>query len=78
MSDAEIGALVRRALEHEGVLSTLILRRGYDDKGKDYSATLHVYADYAENTPPELGVVRNGMHLISKGHTLEEALQGLP
>lgn len=81
MSDAEIGAMVRRALEREGVLATLTIRRGHDGGGGPFVATLHVYGEHADGggdpdeTHPELGIVRDGTHQTERGATLVATLR---
>jgi RNA 3'-terminal phosphate cyclase len=73
MSDAEIGAMVREALDSDGVLATLSIRRGHDpDGGGAFTVQLHVYEEHASR--PELGNVRGGHHQTTRGQTLGEAL----
>jgi hypothetical protein len=72
MSDAEIGARVRRLLD-DGELATLSLRRGHDPDGAGtFTVQVHVYEEHASRL--ELGNVRGGHHQTTRGQTLGEAL----
>lgn len=77
MTDAEIGAIVRRILSSNMmVLAVVSIRRGHDPDGAgDFTAQLHAYEEHVGR--PDLGNVRGGHHQTTRGQTLDEALQGL-
>lgn len=74
MTDAELGAMVRRALASGGTLATLTLRRGHPEGAGAYVAQLHVYAEHAHPSHPESGTMCEGRHGTGKGATLDDAI----